>query len=297
MIKFGVQPVFHRDLTTNPAWIKPFVKMIEDTGANSIWAVEHPVIAENYEPLYSYSADGKAPFFPEVMMPDPLEWLSFVAACTDKIKLATGILILPLHSPIIIAKRVATLDAMSGGRLELGIGLGWQKEEFSAVNVPYNERAARTDETIVAMRKLWTGKPVSFQGKHFQFTDLRLDTLPAQKSVPILIGGSTEAAAKRAGKYGDGFYPYVISPEDFALRVEQIKAAAKGAGRNPADIELTIWPSSYKQGGALDLGLAKAYRDAGATQFLITAQESGSIDTGEIERFVKRYRDEIIAKL
>lgn len=297
MIKFGVQPVFHRDLTTNPAWIKPFVKMIEDTGANSIWAVEHPVIAENYEPLYSYSADGKAPFFPEVMMPDPLEWLSFVAACTDKITLATGILILPLHSPIIIAKRVATLDAMSGGRLHLGVGLGWQKEEFSAVNVPYNERAARTDETIVAMRQLWTGKSTTFNGKHFQFSNLILDTLPAQKSVPILIGGSTEAAAKRAGKYGDGFYPYVISPEDFALRVEQIKAAAKEAGRNPADIELTIWPSSYKQGGALDLGLAKAYRDAGATQFLITAQESGSIETNEIERFVKRYRDEIIAKL
>jgi probable F420-dependent oxidoreductase len=297
MIKFGVQPVFHRDLTTNPAWIKPFVKMIEDAGANSIWAVEHPVIAENYEPLYSYSADGKAPFFPEVMMPDPLEWLSFVAACTDKITLATGILILPLHSPIIIAKRVATLDAISGGRLHLGVGLGWQKEEFSAVNVPYNERAARTDETIVAMRQLWTGKSTTFNGKHFQFTNLILDTLPAQKSVPILIGGSTEAAAKRAGKYGDGFYPYVISPEDFALRVEQIKAAAKEAGRNPADIELTIWPSSYKQGGALDLGLAKAYRDAGATQFLITAQESGSIETNEIERFVKRYRDEIIAKL
>ena len=297
MIKFGVQPIFHRDLTTNPAWVKPFVKMIEDTGAASIWAVEHPVIAENYEPLYSYSADGKAPFFPEVMMPDPLEWLSFVAACTDKITLATGILILPLHSPIIIAKRVATLDALSGGRLELGVGLGWQKEEFAAVNVPYNERAARTDETIVAMRKLWTGKSVSFEGKHFQFSKLILDTLPKQKSVPILIGGSTEAAAKRAGKYGDGFYPYVISPEDFAARVETIKASAKEAGRDPAAIELTIWPSSYKQGGALDLGLAKAYRDAGATQFLISSQECGSIETSDVERFVKRYRDEIVAKL
>ena len=118
MVRFGVQPIFHRDLTTKPAWIKSFVKMIEDTGADSIWAVEHPVIAENYEPLYSYSADGKAPFFPEVMMPDPLEWLSFVAACTDKIKLATGILILPLHSPIIIAKRVASLRNPSNHTFE-----------------------------------------------------------------------------------------------------------------------------------------------------------------------------------
>ncbi len=297
MVRFGVQPIFHRDLTTNPAWIKPFVKMIEDAGADSIWAVEHPVIAENYEPLYSYSADGKAPFFPEVMMPDPLEWLSFVAACTDKIKLATGILILPLHSPIIIAKRVATLDAMSGGRLELGVGLGWQKEEFAAVNVPYNERAARTDETIVAMRKLWTGQPVSFEGKHFKFSRLILDTLPAQKNVPILIGGSTEAAAKRAGKLGDGFYPYVISPEDYAARVETIKKTAREAGRDPSAIDLTIWPSSWKAGGALDLGLARAYRDAGATRFLITAQECGSIETNDVERFVKRYRDEIIARL
>ena len=296
-MRFGVQPLFHRAFTTNAGWLSAFARMAEAAGAESIWTVEHPVIAEDYEKLYSYSADGSAPFGPDTIMPDPLELLAFIAGVTSKIRLGTGILVLPLHSPIIIAKRISTIDALSGGRMLLGIGLGWQREEFAAANVPYEERARRTDETIEAMRALWTQAPASYSGKHFNFKRLHLDTKPAQKSVPIIIGGSTEAAARRAGRLGDGFYPYVLGPDDLGKRVELIRATAKAAGRDPDAIEITAWPGSWKPGGSLDPKLAAEYKAAGVTRLMISAHEAGSTDLKDLETFIKKYRDEIAGPL
>ena len=142
------------------ATAKPFLETVDRIGVESVWTVEHPIVAENYEKLYSYSEDGQAPFQPNTVMPDPLEWLGFAAGCTTNVKLGTGVLLLPLHSPIIIAKRVATLDALSGGRVLLGIGIGWQKEEFAAVHVPYNERGRRIDEGIAQQTLLVDGGKV-----------------------------------------------------------------------------------------------------------------------------------------
>jgi alkanesulfonate monooxygenase SsuD/methylene tetrahydromethanopterin reductase-like flavin-dependent oxidoreductase (luciferase family) len=111
-MKFGIIPLMQKGFTTNPAWARPFLQMIEAAGVESVWTVEHPIVAENYEPLYSYSADGQAPFRPDTEMCDPLEWLGFAAGVTEKLRLGTGVVLLPLHAPIILAKRVATLDAV-----------------------------------------------------------------------------------------------------------------------------------------------------------------------------------------
>lgn len=297
-MKFGIMPQFERATICNGAWLKEFAQMVEAEGCESIWTVEHPVMAEDYEPLYEYSEDGRAPILPETVMPDPLELLAYFAGVTTTLNLGTSIVILPLHSPVIMAKRLATIDAISDGRLLFGAGLGWQREEYQSIGVPYEERGARMDECIEVMRVLWRDDPASYAGKYYKFERLFSDTKPKQEGgVPIIIGGSTTAAAKRAGRLGDGFYPYVISPDEFALRIAEMRAAAVEAGRDPDAIELTVWPGSYRHGSALDLGLATAYAEIGVTRLTIAAYESGASDIDGMRAFVRQYREQIIEKL
>jgi probable F420-dependent oxidoreductase len=296
-MKFGIIPLMQRGFTTNPAWARPFLKMIEEAGVESVWTVEHPIMAEDYEPLYSYSEDGRAPVGPDTEMCDPLEWLAFAAGVTDTVRLGTGVVLLPLHAPIILAKRVATLDALSNGRVELGVGMGWQREEYQSIGIPYEERGKRLDDGIAALRSLWTESPATYHGQFYNFTRVHSDPKPARANVPILIGGSTEIAARRAGRIGDGFFPHAISPDDFAKRIEVMNRAAREAGRDPAKIELTFSPSSWKFGASLDLGIMKAYADLGVTRLIAVAHEAMSTEIADIERFVKKCQDEVIARL
>jgi probable F420-dependent oxidoreductase len=297
-MKFGVIPICDRRFTTDPLWVRAFVGMLEEEGAESVWMPEHVVMAEEYEPLYEYSADGRAPVAPDTMMPDPLEWLAFAAACTDRLRLATGVLIGPQHSAAVLAKRLATLDALSGGRLQIGIGIGWQREEYQAVGVPYADRGRRLDECLDAMRALWRDDPASFDGRYVRFDRVFCDTKPVQPGgVPFHIGGSSEAAARRAGLRGDGFYPYVISPEDLAARLATVRAVAAEAGRDLHGFSVSVWPASYRPGATFDIGLARAYRDAGADRLIIAAYEAGDSTPAALRALVAGYHDKVVAAL
>jgi probable F420-dependent oxidoreductase len=297
-MKLGIIPLMQKGFTTNRAWARPFLKMIEAAGVESVWTVEHPIMAEDYEPLYSYTEDGRPPILPDTEMCDPLEWLAFAAAVTETVNLGTGVLLLPLHAPIILAKRVATLDALSGGRVRLGVGIGWQREEYVSIGIPYTERGQRIADGIAAVRALWTESPATYHGRFYDFAKVHSDPKPAQPGgVPILIGGSTDVAARRAGRLGDGFFPHAISPDEFAKRIETMNEAAKEAGRDPAEIELTFSPTSWKFGASLDLGIMKAYADLGVSRLICVAHEAMSTDIKDIERFVKTCRDTVIARL
>jgi probable F420-dependent oxidoreductase len=204
------------------------------------------------------------------------------------VNLGTGVLLLPLHAPVILAKRVATLDAISGGRVRLGVGMGWQREEYQSIGVPYEERGKRLDEGIAAVRALWTQSPATFHGQFYNFDRLHSDPKPANKGgVPILIGGSTDIAARRAGRIGDGYFPHAISPDDFAKRIETMRQAAKDAGRDPDGIELSVSPCSWKFGGSTDPGVLKAYADLGVSRVIGVTNEAMSTDIKDIERWVK----------
>jgi probable F420-dependent oxidoreductase len=291
-VKIGILPFFESGFIDNPDWVKPFLQTVERAGVESVWQVEHPIVAEDYEPLYSYSADGQAPFRPETVMPDPLEWLGYAAGVTETLKLGTGVLLLPLHSPIIIAKRIATLDSLARGRVLLGVGMGWQKEEYAAVNVPYGERGKRLDEGIEAVRILWRDQIASYDGQYYQFHRVHSDPKPAKPSgVPILIGGSTDVAARRAARLGDGFFPHAISPDDFGLRLETMRKEAQAIGRDPSEIELTVSPASWKHGGSLDIGVLRAYAQLGVARFIISSYEAEGREPADIERLVMRHRD------
>ena len=210
----------------------------EEAGFESLWTVEHTVVPAGYGSTYPYAQGGRmAGGQDDIPLPDPLICMPYVAGATRRFKLATGIMILPQHNPVVVAKQVATLDYMSGGRVLLGIGVGWLKEEFDVLGAKFDERGPRTDEYIQVMRELWAAEKPTFDGRFIQFRDAYCRPQPVKKHVPIIVGGHSPAAARRAGRLGDGFFPARGAPADlFALARE----TATAAGRDPAGLEITV---------------------------------------------------------
>lgn len=260
----------------------------EAAGFESLWTVEHTVVPSGYESPYPYSADGKMPGPESSPIPDPLVWLSYLAGVTSTIKLGTGILILPQRSPVILAKEAATLDAMSGGRLLLGIGIGWLAEEFAAIGVPFDERAARTDEHVAAMRALWTGEPATFEGRFTSFERCIAQPAPPGGSVPIHVGGHTDAAARRAGRIGDGFFPASADPAQLAQLVDRARTAASEAGRDPDALEVTTMAAPTGPEAAETLG---RLAEAGVDRVVVPA----FFFYGDTEASLARFGDEVIS--
>jgi probable F420-dependent oxidoreductase len=211
----------------------------EAAGFESLWTVEHVIYPDDYTSTYPYAASGKMPAAASTPIPDPLVWLAYVGAATSTIGLATGILILPQRNPLVLAKEVATLDAMTGGRVNLGIGVGWLREEFDAIGVPWAARGARTDDYIAAMRALWAADHADHEGSHTSFRNVSSNPKPANGRVPITVGGHSRAAAERAGKLGDGFFPGNGTPEQLRELFDIVRQTAADNGRDPAAIEMT----------------------------------------------------------
>ena len=229
-----------------PGGAAAIARAAEQTGFDSLWAVEHVVVPHDYASTYPYSRSGKMPGGEDFPIPDPLIWLTWVAAHSTTLGLGTGILILPQRNPVVLAKEVATLDELSGGRVLLGIGIGWLEEEFDVIGVSFADRAARTDEYVAAMRALWSEDMASFTGKTVGFRDAVLRPHPVDRRVPVVVGGHSPAAARRAGRLGDGFFP---AKGDLPTLLDEMRAAAEGAGRDPADIEVSWTGASLLAGG------------------------------------------------
>ena len=239
----------------------------ETFGFESIWTVEHVVIPQPHMP-YPGSKDGQMPGGDEVPIPDPLIPLAYAAAITTRLKLSTGVIILPQRHPLYLAKQLATLDLLSNGRMMVGIGSGWMKEEFDSLQIPFNARGARTDESIQAMRALWTEPIATFHGKHFHFHNVKSYPKPLQRSgIPIHIGGHSSAAARRAGRFGDGFFPTLTSPEKLSEVFELTREEAKKAGRDPGAIEFSAMAAPKPDS-------VKALRDIGVTRVIMAPPSS-----------------------
>ena len=225
----------------------------EAAGFESLWTVEHTIVPAGYASAYPYDPSGKmAGGRNDIPLPDPLIWMAFIAAATTRIKLATGILILPQHNPVLAAKQIATLDHLSGGRILLGIGVGWLQEEFAALGVPFAERGARTDEYIAAMRELWSADQPTFKGRFVAFESAYCRPQPVNKSVPIIVGGHSEAAARRAGRLGDGFFPGKGEGDELLALIDEMRKTATDAGRDPDTIEITAGTASVFAPDAVD---------------------------------------------
>jgi probable F420-dependent oxidoreductase len=223
----------------DPAAALRVARAAEAAGFESLITVEHVVWPTRYASRYPYAPDGRLPGGPGTALPDPLIWMAHVAAATTRLRLITGVLVVPQRNPLVLAKQVATLDHLSGGRVSLGIGVGWLREEFDALGVPFERRGARTDEYVGAMRALWAGDDASFHGAFVRFEGMSCNPKPVRGSVPILVGGHSEPAARRAGRLGDGFFPATGIQGPVEPLIELMRRAAVEAGRDPARIEIT----------------------------------------------------------
>jgi probable F420-dependent oxidoreductase len=235
-LKFGLRYASLGRWGKGPAAVE-LAQAAEEAGFESIWTVEHVVVPKAYQSRYPYSTDGRMGMVEDFPIPDPIVWMSFVASVTTRIKLGTAILIVPQRNPVVTAKALATLDDMAGGgRVLAGIGVGWLEEEFTALGIPFADRGARTDEYVGAWRTLWSQDCATFEGEFVNFRDVYCNPRPLAGSIPIIVGGDTKAAARRAGRLGDGYFPARGNP--VALYAE-MRAAAEAAGRDPDSIEIS----------------------------------------------------------
>jgi probable F420-dependent oxidoreductase len=243
-MRFGIIPPVRSGVTADPEWMTTFARHAESCGFESVVLVEHAVVISEYQSTYPYSSSGRMPLPDDCRIPDPLDLMAYLAAVTERIGLATGVLVLPNHQAVVLAKRVATIDVLSGGRVRLCVGVGWMDEELVATGADPRSRGRRTDETVAAMRALWADSGpagADFDGEFFSFHHAHSFPKPVRPGgVPIHIGGHSEAAARRAGRIGDGFQPLGLAPDDLTLRLRQMREAAEEAGRDPAAIELSL---------------------------------------------------------
>jgi probable F420-dependent oxidoreductase len=229
----------------------------EALGFESVWIPEHLVFPARLETPYPYSEDGRAPFTPDTPILDPLMLLTHIAASTKRIRLGTNIFVLPLRHPIVTARLAMTLDVLSGGRLSLGVGVGWLEEEFRAVGVDFATRGSRTRECVLALRALWTESEPEFHGRFFDFGPLKFEPKPVQKPhPPIIFGGESPNALRRAAALGDGWYGVAHDPVTARARVEELRALRRGNGE---PFEVTVG----HRGGPLDADVLRRYADAG----------------------------------
>ena len=233
-MRFGL--AFASSVGTDPDSALEICRGAEEAGFDSVWGGEHVVRPTKISSPYPYSADGEMPGEPETPIPDPLIWLAYVAAAVPTLRLGTCILIVPQRNPLVLAKELATLDHLTGGRIELGLGVGWLEEEFRALGIPWERRGARNDEYVAAMQALWAGPDAEFHGEYVDFEPATCSPRPVNGRIPILVGGDTPAAVRRAARLADGYFPGTTDPERLSGLIQEVASEAAKQGRAPEEI-------------------------------------------------------------
>jgi len=212
----------------------------EELGYQSVWLSDHIVIPEKIVAPYPYTQDGSVGFPRRTPWPDPFVLLAAIGAKTQSIRLGTSVIIVPYHNPLHVAKAVATVDLVSNGRFQFGVGIGWLKEEFDALGEQFSERASRTREYLQVMKAIWKDEVASFQGKYFSFPELHTGPLPVQKPhPPIIFGGESLPALKRVADLGDGWQPGPVPLDVLRERCATLKALMAERGRDFSQLSIS----------------------------------------------------------
>lgn len=237
-MKIGVATAFNKYST--PESMLRTAKIAEEAGLHSLWVPEHVVFFERHESRYPYSEDGRLPGNPDGLV-DPFSALTFIAAHTQRIRLGTGVCLVPQRNPIYTARQVADVDFLSGGRFDFGVGVGWQKEEFASLGVPWARRGARTADYVEAMKALWTQDTATHDGEFVQFEACLQHPKPVQKPhPPIFFGGESDAALTRVAELGQGWYGYNLGPEEAAPLLRKLDDKLAAVGRARDDISIFV---------------------------------------------------------
>ena len=248
-----------------PSTIRAVAENAERLNIATLWAPEHVVLFDNPASKYPYTEDGRFLAGSTITLLDPFIGLTYAAAHTKRLRLATGICLVAEHNPLVLAKVIASLDYLSGGRFALGVGIGWAAEEFAALGIPFERRAQRTCEYIEAMRALWTDEKSSYSGEFVRFADARSFPKPAQGGkVPIIFGGESLPALRRVAKYGSGWFGVNLNPAQAAVKIAKLHALLDEQGRDHKEIEIIISPYANE----ITHDDLRAYHELGVSEFV-----------------------------
>jgi probable F420-dependent oxidoreductase len=251
-----------------PAYLSALGPGAEERGFHSLWVAEHVVLFDQYASKYPYAADGRIPAGGENGILEPFTALSFLAAQTRRIRLGTGICLVPQRNPVYTAKEVAAVDWLSGGRFDFGVGVGWLAEEFAACATSFERRGARCRDYLAAMQRLWVDPLSEHKGEFTSFPALRQYPKPVQKPhPPIHFGGESDAALTRVADLGQGWYGFNLLPEDLPGHLKKLDALLARRGRSRSEIQVSICP--YMR--SMDADAVRRYRDAGVDQLIVMA--------------------------
>jgi probable F420-dependent oxidoreductase len=271
-------------------------RIAEEVGIDQVVLADHVVMGRHTE-AYPY---GEFPFAPEEPWPAPLTLLTAMAAVTDRIRLGTGILITPLRTPASLAKDVATLDALSGGRVDLGVGVGWQREEYDVAGVPFAERWSRLDDGLRACRALWAGGPASFSSPSISFEDIWCSPPPVQDRLPVWLGAkATDKNCARIAEWGDGWMPLEArtGPEDLLAGISRLRAAFTEAGRSEDELLVRAGLPVVRGDEGMDLPATREAAlgmvEAGVTHFSVNMRRSTS-SADEARAFLERLTEGLL---
>ena len=278
-MKIGVSMIF----TSESMDVAPLAQKAEELGFESFWLAEHTIMPVNITSLYDGTPDGSIPEFMNYMI-DPFIGLARASAVTQRLKLGTGICLVPEHNPLLLAKRIATLDHLSNGRFIFGIGSGWLKEETEIMGGDFEHRWGQTREAILAMKELWTKEESEFHGKFYDFPPVRSFPKPSQKPhPPVLLGSFAPNVFKRVVAWGDGWIPVRVTAEQVKMGRATLDELAVAAGRDPSSIDVTVY------GLPADPEVMKRYEEAGANRVTtLLPYTVGEEALADLERIAER---------
>jgi probable F420-dependent oxidoreductase len=270
-------------------------RRIEALGYDSLWVSDHVVIPWTIRSRYPYNATGDFPLSPGTDFLEPLTALTLAAAVTSRVRLGTSVLVLPHRHPVLTAKMLATLDHLAPGRVVLGAGVGWMREEIELFGVPYARRGAWTDEAIAIMRACWRDERVSFRGEFFRFDELGCRPRPATGTIPIWIGGHTDRALTRVATLGDGWHAAFPTPQALGEALARLRGACAKVGRDPATLTISARLGLPARRPAADvLAELRALRDLGVAHVIL---ETRMRDVAEMTDTLERFASEVSPRI
>lgn len=268
-----------------------FAQLAEQHGFDSLWVSDHVVVPRRIRSRYPYRGDGAFPVQPETAILEPLATLLFVAGVTQRAKLGTTVLVVPMRNPIVTAKTLSSLDVLSNGRLILGVGTGWMEEEFEALDAPFERRGARTDEYIQLYKALWTEPNPSFRGEFWQMKEVGFAPKPLQRPCPpIWVGGHSAPALRRAGRLGDAWHAAFIDAAQAREHYQEVQRHALEAGRDPASVSLTVRVRLPLDDPPRAIDRLRSYRDVGVNHVVV---ELISAELEQAEAMMRVFAQEV----
>ncbi|MGD9751215.1 MAG: LLM class F420-dependent oxidoreductase [Acidimicrobiia bacterium] len=262
-----------RSPVATPEFLTQLGTECEARGISSLWLGEHVVTFPDYESRYPGNPDGVFRFPQGSGLLDMVAAIGFLASCTSTVRLGTGICILPQNNPVYVAKQYATLDFLTNGRLDFGVGVGWSWEEFEAVGAPWPNRGARCDEYLQVIRSLWTDELSSFEGTYYKLRPCYAYPKPIQQPmVPITVGGHSAAALRRAARYGHGWYGINATPEETAGLLARLDELLAAEGRTRDGFKIVMGTTS----DAIEPAEVDAYAEVGVTELLVPFLRQGT---------------------